>query len=347
MLLLTLRDLQHRFSRVLVVTLLVALVLTLLYLMTGLINQLQNEPHDTVDVIGADYWTVADGVSGPFTSVSVLPFEGAAARGAGTEPAVVSRASLVDGAGASAEVVIFGHIPGRLGTPTIEGGSQISSDGQAVVDATLGLAVGDAITVGGRSLTVAGTTRDTTVLAGLAFVFVELGVAQDLSFNSREVVSAYLTNGATPDEQSGTKVLSAEEVADDALGPIESAIASIDLIRVLLWIVAAIVVGAVVYLSALERSRDFAVLKAVGARGRSLAAGLALQAVIIAVVGAGLAAALATLIEPVFPLAVTVPGAAYWQIPLAAAVVGLVAAVFGVRKVDKTDPAAAFGGAAA
>ncbi len=347
MLLLTLRDLQHRFSRVLVVTLLVTLVLTLLYLMTGLINQLQNEPHDAVAVIGADYWTVAEGVSGPFTSVSVLPLEGASDRGAGTQPAVVSRGSLVDGAGESAEVVIFGHVPGGLGTPTIESGAAASNDGQAVVDSSLGLGAGDTIVVGGRSLSVSGTTSGTTVLAGLPFVFVELGVAQDLSFNSRAVVSTYLTSGPLPDQQSETTVLSAEEVADDALGPIESAIASIDLIRVLLWIVAAIVVGAVVYLSALERSRDFAVLKAVGAKGRSLAAGLALQAVIIAVIGAGLAAVLATLIQPVFPLAVTVPAAAYWQIPLAAAIVGLVAAVFGVRKVDRTDPAAAFGGAAA
>lgn len=346
MLLLTLRDLQHRASRVIVVTLLVTLVLTLLFLMTGLINQLQREPHNTVDVIGADYWTVADGVSGPFTSVSVLPAPAGDALGEQEQPVVVSRGSLVDGGGESAEVVIFGHVPGALGTPNIETGSGVSSDGEAIVDDSLGLTIGETITVGGRELTVAGTTHDTTVLAGLPFVFVDLGVAQDLSFNSREVVSAYLGTGTMPTAAPGTRVLSAEAVADDALGPIESAIASIDLIRVLLWVVAAIVVGAIVYLSALERSRDFAVLKAVGANGRSLAAGLALQAVIIAVLGAAVAAVLATLIEPVFPLAVTVPAPAYWQVPLAAALVGLVAAIFGVRKVDKTDPAAAFGGAA-
>ncbi len=66
-LLMTLRDLQYRARRVALVTVLVAPVLTLLYLMTGLVNHLQNEPANAVDGIGADHWVVADGVSGPFT----------------------------------------------------------------------------------------------------------------------------------------------------------------------------------------------------------------------------------------------------------------------------------------
>lgn len=345
MLLLTLRDLQHRFTRVAVVTVLVALVLTLLFLMTGLIHQLQNEPHAAVAAIGADHWTVAEGVSGPFTAVSVLPAGSEADIAPGASPAVVSRGSLLDGDDESTEVVIIGHRPETLGAPRIVDGSALTGPNEVVVDDTLELDVGETVTVGGVNLTVIGTTRSTTVLAGLPFVFVNLGVAQDISFKSREVVSAYLSTGPAPPDGPGRTVLSATAVADDALGPIEAAVSSIDLIRLLLWIVAAIVVGAVVYLSALERARDFAVLKAVGAGGPTLAGGLAIQAVIIAVVGAAIGGGLATLIQPVFPLAVKVPGAAYWQIPVAAAVVGLVAAVFGVRKVNQTDPAAAFGGA--
>ena len=47
------------------------------------------------------------------------------------------------------------------------------------------------------------------------------------------------------------------------------------MIAVLLWIVAALIVGSVIYLSALERTRDFAVFKAVGVSTRSVIAGLA------------------------------------------------------------------------
>ena len=40
--------------------------------------------------------------------------------------------------------------------------------------------------------------------------------------------------------------------------------------RILLWIVAACIVGSIVYVSAIERTRDFAVFKATGASNGSL-----------------------------------------------------------------------------
>ena len=51
--LLTLRDLQYRRLRVFVVVTLAAVVMALLFLMTGLVNQLEQEPYDTTAAIGA------------------------------------------------------------------------------------------------------------------------------------------------------------------------------------------------------------------------------------------------------------------------------------------------------
>ena len=73
------------------------------------------------------------------------------------------------------------------------------------------------------------------------------------------------------------------------------------MIAVLLWVVAALIVGSVIYLSALERTRDFAVLKAVGVSTRSVLAGLCLQAVIVAVVAAVLGGLLSLVLGPLFP----------------------------------------------
>ena len=53
---------------------------------------------------------------------------------------------------------------------------------------------------------------------------------------------------------------------------------SVRLTLYLLWVVAALVIGSVVYLSALERVRDFAVYKATGWTTRDLATGLPEQA---------------------------------------------------------------------
>ncbi len=344
MLLMTLRDLQYRARRVALVTVLVALVLTLLYLMTGLVNHLQNEPANAVDGIGADNWVVADGVSGPFTAVSVLSVDLAEAIGGDRSSGiVVSRGSLSSESVESTEVVLIGHVPGELGAPMLTGGEPVSGPGEIVVDESLDRSVGDVVQVGPLEFTVVGETRDSTVLAGQALVFVDLETAQQLAFQSTDVVSGFVVNGDPGVGGDGVQVLTAREVADDALGPIESAVSSIDLIRVLLWFVAAIVMGAVIYLTALERERDFAVLKAVGASGASLGGGLALQAVIVALIAAAVGAVAAKLIEPVFPLPVTIPPSALLTVPALAVVVGLLSALLGVRKVNRTDPAEAFG----
>lgn len=344
MLLVTLRDLQHRARRVVVVTVLVGLVLTLLFLMTGLVHQLNSEPHLAVDGIGADRWVVAEGVSGPFTSVSVLPATLGEEIDGRAGAVVVSRGTAFLDDGSDSEIIVFGHEPGALGSPEVVAGTTPSGPGEVVVDESLGVVPGDHIEVGSRDHEVVGLVRDATVLAGLPFVFLDLAAAQQLSFDTDQVVSAFLVDG-DPGEVAGARVLTATEVGDDALGPLESAVASIDLIRALLWTVAAIVVGAVVYLSALERERDFAIMKAVGAGSRSLAGGLVLQSVLVAVLAAALAAVVATLAEPVFPLKVRVPDYAYVQVPLVAAIVGLLAALVGIRRVARIEPAAAFAGA--
>ncbi|WP_308217890.1 FtsX-like permease family protein, partial [Mycobacterium tuberculosis] len=69
---------------------------------------------------------------------------------------------------------------------------------------------------------------------------------------------------------------------NDLVRPLKVAVNSISIVAVLLWIVAVLIVGSVVYLSALESLRDFAVFKAIGPPTRSIMAGLALQALVIA-----------------------------------------------------------------
>ena len=142
----------------------------------------------------------------------------------------------------------------------------------------------------------------------------------------------------------GTVVRSADQVADDALGPLTDAIASVDLVRALLWLVTGVIIGAVVFLSAMERQRDFAILRAMGTPTRTLLVSVATQAVLIALIAAVVAIVLQRLLVPLFPLEVRVPARAMWQIPLGAVVVALVAGAVTLRRVASTDPATAFAG---
>ena len=347
MILLTLRDLRFRLVRFVVVVILGAVVFALLFVMTGLVEQFNREPFDTVEALGASAWILPEGVSGPFTASSTMPASTVDEVTAdATAPVVTARSSLTTGS-VTDEVVLIGHAPGGLGSPeTIEGRSATAS-GEATLDESLDIAVGSTIDVGGKDFVVVGTTQDTTLLAGIPVVFTTLGDAQDLVFRNRDVISAVLVDGEMSAVPSGFVSHSVDDIGQDTLNPLDGAIASIDLVRGLLWFVAAVIIGAVVYLSALERQRDFAVLKAIGTSNRTLLASLALQAVLVAVASVALAAVIQLFLAPAFPLEVRVPARAFWQLPVLAVVMALLAGVMGMRRVATSDPAAAFAGAGA
>src|SRR6185369_369650 len=140
------------------------------------------------------------------------------------------------------------------------------------------------------------------------------------------------------------KVMSNEDVKQDVLRPLKAARSSISFVRLLLWLVAAIVIGSVLYLQAMERTRDFAVFKATGTSTAAIGAGLALQAVVLSLASAALAALLALLIAPVFPLNVQIPTSAFVVLPLITVVVGLLASTIALRRAASIQPAMAFGG---
>lgn len=347
MLLLTLRDLRHRATRVVVVIVMGAVVFALLFVMTGLVEQFNLEPYDTVDAIGADHWIVAGGISGPFTASSAIPATAVDSVVADEKaPVVVARSSLAFD-GQITEVVMVGHDADALGSPpTVEGRAAIAT-GEAVVDASVGVEVGDQVALSGAEFTVVGLSERTTLLAGIPLVFVLTLDAQVITFRDDTLLSGVLTTGPVPDVGDGLVVMTGDQVAEDVLGPLENAIASVDLVRALLWLVAALIIGAIVYLSALERQRDFAVLKAVGAPTRMLLGSLGLQAVLVAFGAVLIAIVVQAVLVPLFPMAVVVPTRALWQVPLFAIVMAAVAGAAGMRRVATSDPVEAFAGAGA
>ena len=118
MLLLTARDLQFRAVRFMVVTAGITVVMALLFLMTGLVEQFNREPYDTVEAIGAEQWVVPEGVSGPFTaSATLAPETAAAVAGPGAAPVIVARGSLNAAGAGPEEVLVVGHGYGTLGAP--------------------------------------------------------------------------------------------------------------------------------------------------------------------------------------------------------------------------------------
>lgn len=339
---LVLRDLQHRATRFVVVVTATAVVFTMLLLMSGLVAQFEREPTEAVARLGADAWVLRDGVSGAFTSATTM--DDAAHAGLAVDgraaPVVVARSSML-AAGETEDIVLIGAATGGLGHPA---GVPAPAPDEVLLATSAGIAPGGTIEIGARTFRVAATVDDATVLAGMPLVFVDLATARELVYRGQPLMTGVLVDGEVTALPDGLQVLTSEAVAEDARRPLERAISSLQLIRVLLWLVAAMIVGAVVYLSALERQRDFAVLKAVGASSRALLGGVAVQGTAIALTAAIAAAALAGLLVPVFPLDVFLTGRALLQLPVVAVVVALLASSAGLRRVRRADPSSAFAG---
>jgi putative ABC transport system permease protein len=352
--LLTARDLQHRALRFGMAIFGTALLFAMVILVGGVASGFSSSATRTVDAINPGSWVLPDGASGAFTSYAAFDAsnaEGVIAdadvaplmimRGVATaESADVALATLE----ATQDIVLVGHVPDALGSPPVDEGRAASASDEVVASSAAELAVGSTVAVGEQDREVVGIADGLTMFAGTPLLFVDLEVARALAVEGRPLATTLLTTGTVSAVPDGFVVIEADAVAADALRLIEDAVGTIDIINVLLWVVAASVIGAVVYLSALDRLRDFAVLKAIGASTRGLLAGLAVQATLVAVVAAVLAIGVAGLLVPVFPLHVEIDPATFVRLPLLAVGVGLLASLGGLRRAVAVDPAAAFSG---
>ena len=336
---LILRDLQYRKWRILVVAILMAVILTLLFIMSGLVSQFRFEPVSATANAGGDRsWVVSETSTGPLTSPTAIPADAVA--GIDGDAILIGMGS-VDGLRAT----IIGRSFEADDPPLIEGRHPTAA-GEVAIDSSSDHTLGQVIDLGGGTATVVGLTDGATILAGVPMAFTTLAYSQDVLASGRPVVTGVLVDDASaagsglPD---GLKLMTPEEVADDGLVPLERPIGSVSLVRVLLWLITLIVIAAVIYITALERTRDIAVLKAVGANNRTLGLSLIAQGVIMAVVATLLASVLQRFIAPLFPMAVRVTGGVFWQILIGGVLVALVAGVAGASRVSNTTAAEAFG----
>jgi len=191
---------------------------------------------------------------------------------------------------------------------------------------------------------IVGIVEDSTALAGQPNVFLTVPGAQLVGYSGQPIVSSIGIHGAPAKVPGGYRIIDRAGALADLMRPMNAAEGALIMLSVLLWIVAALIVGSVIYLSALERTRDFAVLKAVGVSTRSVLAGLCLQAVIVAVLAAVLGGLLSLVLVPVFPMRVVVPTSAFLLLPVVAVLSGLLASAAGLRRAVSIDPALAFGG---
>jgi putative ABC transport system permease protein len=190
---------------------------------------------------------------------------------------------------------------------------------------------------------VVGTAVDTTYYFGQPTVFMPIADVQAQFLGGQPYVTAIAVRGDLQHAPAGTQILDEAAVRRDLNRPQKSGTQTVAIFNTLLWLMAAGIVATMVYLTALERAGDIAVLKAMGTPNRTLFSGLAVQGLALALAACLVGAIVNRLLAPVMPFAVETTGAAYLEAVIVAIVVGLVAALVGLRRTVHIDPALAFG----
>jgi putative ABC transport system permease protein len=345
MLITALRDIQWRQRRFVIAAVGTGMVFAMTLIIAGMMTGTRVEAQRLVDSIGIDTYLIKAGAVGPFIGSSRFPEAETrdVARLPGVEsaiPVIYSNIILQD-ARSPENVNVYG-VP-EQGMPPIAAGRAPSELGEVAVSTTLRRSVGDNVEMGSQMLRVVGLVNKSTTLAGQPNAFVTVAEAQRLMYSGQKVISAIGLRGTLTRIPAGFRVVDRGAAVEDMIRPLHMARLAMRYLTILLWAVAASIVGSLIYLSALERTRDFAVFKALGVATHSVLAGLVLQAVLVALVAAMLGGLLAVLLGPLFPMLVVVTPSTFLSLVATAVLMGLLASVAGLRRAVAIDPVLAFG----
>jgi putative ABC transport system permease protein len=347
MLLVGFRDLQWRRRRFVIGIVATALVFSLTLVLGGITAFFHNETRRTVRALDVDAWIVPKAVAGPFTSTQFLP------------ETQVNDVRRLPGVRDAAPLVLFrqtvrlprvedlniiGAQPGGLGAPRVAKGHAPRASGEIAVDSSLDKSLGSVLHIVNRDFRIVGITHGLTYLGGTPVAFMPLSDAQHLLFAGSRLASTIVTRGTPTRAPAGMQVMGNTAVRSDLYRPIGVASQTIGLIDVLLWLIAAGIVAAILYMSALERVKDFAVMKATGASNWFVVAGLSSQAIVLSITSAIAAVLIAWVLVPIMPITVEIPSSSYLVLLVTAVAVGIVGSLAGLRRALSVDPALAFGG---
>lgn len=346
MLAITFADLRFRYRQFLIAVLGAGVVLAMAVLLSGLADGFRSETHWTVGGVGADRWLLSEKSGGRLTATST--FSADAVTQVRSAPGVTDAQGLIF---LPQEVL---HSGSRQVTANVMGVGEASTMGQpidrklvageAVVDAKAKIAVGSTVLLGSTPLHVVAKVHHRTLAAGLPMLYIPLHDAQQALFGGQPLVTAVVTKGVPATVPRGLTLLTPRQVEDSTLKTLSGGVQSIRSCQILMWAVAAIIVAALIYVSALQRVRDFAVLKALGSSSPALFGSLCLQAVVITLLAAALGEVASTGLTGMFAQTVTVHTYTYVELPIIAVAVGVVSSLVALRRATGADPAAAFGG---
>ena len=375
---LAIKDIRHGLFRFVLTCFGLGLLMTVVLAMIGIYNGLVADALAVVKAPAADIWVVEAGTQGPFAEASSIPAHtrDAVARMPGVAEAGAITYQTIEAAhaGQTLRLYVIGFEPGRPGGPLriAEGRGLGTSHFELLADRKTGLVLGDTIRLGRDRFRVVGLVEDAMNSGGDPAVYVTLADALTLQTAldpaaarvqaargdgglrpaTVAAVIARLEPGAdvalltaTVRQWKHLAALSQAEQEDLLLASVvDRARRQIGLFLGILLSVSAVVIALIIYTMTMEKLKQIATLKLIGAPDRTIVALIVQQAMILGVSGLGIGLALILLVKDNFPRRVVLEPFNAIVLTGIILVVCLVASGLGVRAALKVDPATALGG---
>ncbi|OAN44658.1 ABC transporter permease [Magnetospirillum moscoviense] len=374
---LAIRDIRHHWGRFVLTCLGLSLLLGVVISMIGIYRGLVADALVLVRAPAVDLWVVEGGTKGPFAEASRIPRDtrNAVARidGIASAGMVTYQSMQIETAKGVARVLVVGFEPGRPGGPAVlaAGRTLERSHFEMVADIKTGLELGQLIRLGNDDYRVVGLTRGQVDSGGNPLIYLSLQDAQALQFelegaaarnqaargeraNTNQVNAVLATIHADADLDSVArsvsrwKHLSALTQADQEAmllsAVVDKARKQIGMFTVTLLTVSTVIIALIVHTMTLDKAREIATLKLIGAPDRTILALIIQQALAMGVISFSLGATLITLAADRFPRRVIVEAPDIAMLAAAVGVVCVIASLAGVRHALSIDPAQALGG---
>lgn len=372
------RDIRHNLFRFLLTCLGLGLLLGVVLAMIGIYRGIVVEALTVARSHGADIWVVESGTRGPFAESSRIPGDTreAVARLAGVSAAgSVTYQTVEAQVGANKmRLYVMGYEPGRPGGPQhlVEGRSIARSHYELIADRRTGLAIGDRVDLGRNRFEVVGMTQDLVASGGDPVVYITLLDAQKLQFDlappaarielargtgggSKDTVNAViatLQDNISPETVVETvqrwKHLSgltqAEQETLLTRSVVNRARRQIGMFTTILLLVSAVIIALIIYTMTMEKIRQIATLKLIGAPDHTIVGMIIQQALALGFAGLVFGTALIVLIKDRFPRRVVLEADNLLMLSGIVLIVCILASILGVRAALRVDPATAIGG---
>lgn len=375
------RDIRYKLGRFVLTCIGLALLHAVVITMAAMNRGQVEDATALARAVNADLWIVETGTHGPFSESSRIPGDTremvARINGVAEAGSITLQNVQTERNGRKLRLQVVGYEPGRPGEPIrIVAGRPIArSHYELIADRQTGLTLGETVHLGrkGHDYTVVGITSGIVTLSGDSIVYMSLQDAQELQFEQAPPVArreAARGPQRTPTDLVNTVVARLSpnyppaEVAEVirrwkhlsvltdgeqeqllTQTVIERARKQLGTYMVILIIVSTVIIALIIYTLTMDKIREIATLKLIGAPDRTIVGLIMQQALLMGAVSFSLGTALVlTMAQGLFVRRLVVlPGdlAVLFGVVV---LVCLLASLLGVRAALGVDPARALTG---